>query len=176
MGTGISGVILLEFEIELCDKNHFTGYSVKGFFDNYNILKTKDSYYEKYVIKEDILLSNYADFLVEFYTIIHDEFKGIQGPYDEMLDEANTKKILSCKTRKEFDIAFERDTRNGSAPYITENYFSCMYCDRNSPFVFYSGSYKAYLEEYSTLVDMEKMLAKAMTNPLKTAVKFGIHG
>jgi hypothetical protein len=32
------------------------------------------------------------------------------------------------------------------------------------------------LEEYSTLVDMEKILAKAMDNPLKTAVKFGIYG
>ena len=85
--------------------------------------------------------------------------------------------MLSCKTRKEFDEAFEcTKSRNASVPYIDTMSLSCLSCYENIPFLFYSGSYKAMLEEYSTLLHMEKMLVKAMNNKLKTIVKFGIFG
>jgi len=48
------------------------------------------------------------------------------------------------------------------------------YCEQY--WLFYSGSYKAYLEEYSTLSHFEKVLAKTMKNPLAKAIKFGIFG
>ena len=41
---------------------------------------------------------------------------------------------------------------------------------------FYFGSYKAILEEYSTLTHFERLLAIAMKNPLAGAVKLGIFG
>jgi hypothetical protein len=40
----------------------------------------------------------------------------------------------------------------------------------------YNGSYKAILEEYTTLSDMEKLLAKAYDHPLAKITKFGIFG
>jgi hypothetical protein len=42
--------------------------------------------------------------------------------------------------------------------------------------LFYSGSSKAYLETYDTLVHFERTLAKALKNPLANLVKFGIFG
>ena len=177
MGTGISGAILLEFAIEPEDKLKFTKKSVNGFFDNYEVLPVnKNSRYENYKIKNEILLPNYANFLIEFYNIIYDEFKGIYVPFDKEPVEEYSKKLLSCKTREEFDEYFNCDNRNSSTPFIATMSLSCLYCYRNNPFLFYSGSYKAFLEEYSTLTHMEKILAKAMTNPLKNAVKFGIFG
>jgi hypothetical protein len=179
MGTGINGAILLEFEIETVYMQRFVENSVKGFLDNYDVQpKSERSYYERYVIKNDILLPNYADFIAEFYGIIQDEFKEIRAPFGKESIDDYTKKVLSCKTREEFDNAFDGDNRNMRVPFIDgmSRGFSCLYCGTNSPFIFYSGSYKAFLEEYSTLVDMEKILARAMDNPLKTAVKFGIYG
>ena len=177
MGTGIGGAILLEFAIEPEDKMEFERKSANGFFDNYEILPAnKNSRYENYKIKNEVLISNYAEFLIEFYNIVYNEFKGIHSPFDKEPVETYSKKLLSCKSREEFDICFDRDARNGAQPFIDSMSLSCLYCYKNNPFLFYLGSYKAYLEEYSTLIHMERMLAKAMTNPLKNAVKFGVFG
>jgi len=176
MGTGISGAILLEFSIETSRKEEFIKSSVNGFLDNYKILpESEGGRYEKYLIKDEVLVPNYAEFLKEFHTLIYDEFKGFDGPYDYKPDEACTTKLLSCKTREEFDDVFSRKNRNATSPFIC-SMLSVLDCYRNTPFVFYMGSYKALLEEYSTLTHMERMLAKAMKNPLKTSVKFGIYG
>jgi len=177
MGTGICGVILLEFEIKPDEKEIMTKSSLKGFFENYEILsKNENTRYERFAIKKEILIPNYADFLTEFYNIIDDEFKGFEAPFNKEPIEIYTKKLLSCKTFDEFNLVFSREARNASTPSIDNMSVSCIGCYRNIPFHFYAGSYKAYLESYSTLVDMEKMLAKAMTNPLKNAVKFAIFG
>ena len=179
MGTGICAAILLEFSTERFDREKFTKYSTSGFLDNYKLLpKSKDSYYENFIIKDDIFFPYYADFITEFNNLIDDEFKGIHAPFNEEPIEAYTEKLLSCKNRQELEECFNREYRNGDVPFICSSpiAFSCIYCHKNYPFVFYSGSYKAYLEEYSTLTDIEKILAKAMTNPLKNAVKFGIFG
>jgi hypothetical protein len=179
MGAGIRGAILLEFEVETTYMQRFVSNSVKGFLDNYEVQPTGErSYYERYVIKNDILLPNYAGFLAEFYGIVHDEFKGICAPFGKESVSDYTEKLLSCKTREEFDDAFDKGNRNSGIPFgdRMSRSFSCLYCDKNAPFIFYGGSYKAFLEEYSSLVHMEKILVKAMDNPLKTAVKFGISG
>jgi len=173
MGAGICGAILLEFELEACDKKHFLEESANNFLDYYNQLpKEKNSFFERFIIKDEILLPNYADFLKEFYDLIYIDFKGIRHPYDEP-NETYTNSILNCKTRKEFDNVFAHDERNGTFPCISSS-VSCLCCDINNPFIFYFGSYKAYLEEYTTFTHMERMLNKAMTNPLKNVVKFGI--
>ena len=177
MGTGICGVILLEFEIKPDEKAIMAKSSLKGFFDNYEIIpKNENTGYERFAIKKEILIPNYADFLTEFFNIIDDEFKGFEAPLNKEPIEAHTKKLLSSKTFDEFNLAFSREARNASTPFIDDMSVSCIGCYRNIPFHFYAGSYKAILESYSTLVDMEKILAKAMTNPLKNAVKFAIFG
>ena len=56
------------------------------------------------------------------------------------------------------------------------NNYKVSGCRCQSYWMFYMGSYKAILEEYATLLHFEKILAKAMNNPLARAVKFGIFG
>jgi len=58
MGTGICVAILLEFSIEGIDKERFIEHSASGFMDNYESLpKSKKSYYENFIIKNDVFLS-----------------------------------------------------------------------------------------------------------------------
>jgi hypothetical protein len=40
----------------------------------------------------------------------------------------------------------------------------------------YRGSYKALLEEYDTLTDMDYMIAKALSSPLAKITRFGMFG
>jgi hypothetical protein len=63
-------------------------------------------------------------------------------------------------------------------PFVYSRYstFSVLGCRCEQYWLFYNGSYKAFLEEYSTLLHCERILAKAMSNPLVNAVKFGIFG
>jgi len=177
MGAGICGAILLEFEVDSPrDKKEFLEKSVNGIMDNYNPMpaKNKNSWSERFIIKDEILLPNYADFLKEFYDLIYDESNSLFSACFEEKSEDYINNLLSCKTKEEFDKTFSPDARNSFIPCISRS-LSCFYCEKNIPFIFYSGSYKAYLEEYTTLAHMERMLKKAMTNPLRTAVKFGIN-
>jgi hypothetical protein len=54
--------------------------------------------------------------------------------------------------------------------------FSFLGGESEKYWLFYIGSYKAYLETYCTLKHFERILAKAMQNPLASIVKFGIYG
>jgi len=176
MGTGISGAILLEFEIEPEYKSRLLENSVNGFLENYESLPKKEkSRNEYYKIKDDVLLTNYVDFLTEFYNLIDDDLNYLYSSSNKEPVEEYIKKLLLCKTREEFDDIFKSGNHHSGTSYISSKSLSCMYCDRNKPFLFYNGSYKAYLEEYTTLVHMERMIQKAMINPLKNAVKFGIY-
>jgi hypothetical protein len=53
---------------------------------------------------------------------------------------------------------------------------SFIACNTCSAWVFYSDSYKAYLEEYSTLIHFERVLAQTMKNPLTPIIRLGIIG
>jgi len=176
MGTGIAGAILLDFVIETGSKEYFLKNSVDGFLDNYELLpETARAGYERYAIKNEVLLPNYADFLTEFYGLIYGESER-KSPFNNG-PATDWEKLLSCKTREQFDEAFDDGSRGGYKPVIQTTFpLSCMSCYNNTPFLFYGGSYKAILEEYTTLAHMEKMLVKAMRNPLRSAVKFGIFG
>ena len=178
MGAGIEGSIFLEFELEKRRKSDFFKYSAEGILDNYTLLQNgaENERYEKYVIKENIFLSNYANFIEEFYILIEGEFKGFYPPFSREPDLEYAKKLLSCKTREEFDKAFARnESRNARVPFVEDsNSFVSQYlgCQWIMPFRIYSGSYKAYLETYCTLTHMERMLVKAMNNPLKNTFRF----
>jgi len=176
MGTGIAGAILLDFVIEARSKESLLKNSADGFLDNYELLpETAGAGYERYAIKNEVLLPNYSDFLAEFYGLIYGE-SDRDSPF-HVEPATDWEKLFSCKTREQFDEAFDHGNRGGYKPVIqTTIPLSCMSCYNNTPFLFYGGSYKAILEEYTTLVHMEKMLVKAMRNPLRSAVKFGIFG
>ena len=167
MGTGINAAIPI---ILKAHKGHPLNpdYFTQGFFGNYSIEGTHND--QAYVIKQDILINNYKPFLTEFYELIEEDFTEMTNLTYNTIPKANN--------LDEFFKSFSGKNRNNRAPFIYDipEMFSILggYCEQY--WLFYSGSYKAYLEEYSTLSHFEKVLAKTMKNPLAKAIKFGIFG
>ena len=167
MGRGIMAAVPLIFDRDEWrgrSKNYFT----ISFFDNYDI-ETVDGK-EMYVIKKDTLIKNYKSFLLEFYDLIEVDF--------EEETEIAPDKIPTVDGFDEFLETFSRSNRGACVPFIDETpyTFSVLGCDCIIYWLFYRGSYKAILEEYSSLLHFEKILARAMSNPLSNAVKFGMFG
>ena len=162
MGTGIGAAIPLS--LQPGDKKYFT----TGFFENFNRKKTKGE--ERYIVKNDILLENYRPFLIEFYQLIEEDIK-----YTTALTPDN---IPAASSLDEFYDVFSEEKRGGYVPRIEKHRygFSALGCEAGVQWMFYLGSYKAFLEEYSTLMHFERILSKAMKNPLAKSVKFGIFG
>lgn len=67
MGAGIFGVIPMTLK-RIDNRDEFFN---KGFFENYD--KFRENNEDIYMIKEEILINNYEDFLYEFYDIIEEE-------------------------------------------------------------------------------------------------------
>jgi len=167
MGTGIMAAIPLTFRAHdrfRIEEANFT----EKFFDNYDIFENEGK--KKYVIKKDLLLVNYMQFLKEFHSLIEDD--SFEEPnFDSCI-------LKDSNSLDDFIDVFKGKNRNNSVPFIYESpfMFSVLGCVCEKYWLFYSGSYKAILEEYSTLLHFEKILAKAMRNPLAHAIKFGIFG
>ncbi|GHU17397.1 hypothetical protein FACS189472_04220 [Alphaproteobacteria bacterium] len=167
MGRGIGAVVQLEFSMESfsCERDSKEYFS-DGFFDFYNC--ETDDRNHIFKIKEDFLLANYGDFLSEFYQTIGEDLL-------ECTEISPDDSLLKLKDMSSFVEAFDR--RSGVPSITTSRYdISVLGGDSRSSWLFYLGSYKADLEEYSTFTHVERMLAKAMKNPLAKLVKFCIRG
>lgn len=164
MGAGIAAVIPITigpydsyWKSEI-DKTYFS----KGFFDNYDYNQENGSY----SIKKELLLNHYHEFLLEFYDYI-----------DEQEEISDINKIPCIKTYDEFMHLFESDARNKAVPFLYHGpSLSILGGICREYWMFYSGSYKAYLETYCTLTHFERVLSKAMKSPLANSIKFGIFG
>jgi len=165
MGRGIAAAVPLTFGQGRrgLDEKIF----VVGFLDCYNMTETEGK--KLYTIKSEILLNNYKSFLEEFYDLIGEDFqRETKLTFDEVPNASNL---------EEFMDVFSKSSRGGWTPFTDYGYsFSTIGCDCDDYWMFYSGSYKAELEEYCSLAHFEKILAKAMDNPLAKAVKFGMFG
>lgn len=169
MGTGIVSAIPIILENVWNKEEYFS----KGFFENYK--KVTENNKDIYMIKKDILLSNYNEFLQEFYDTIGEE---VYGTGSFQFCEYPQEMLENIENCEEFLDRFSMDKRNATVPFIGNDSFSLatLGCNCFKYFVFYSGSYKSILEEYSTLIHFEKILAKAMKNPLAKSVKFCVYG
>jgi hypothetical protein len=162
MGTGIAAaipIVIAPYKSEWRTEVDLDYFSPKlSEYYNYN----KENH--NYTIKHKILLENYQSFLAEFYECIGEPCK-LQNP----------PKLATYKAFKKY---FDETARNMSVPFIYEQWraFSIIGGICQEYWLFYSGSYKAFLEEYKTLTHFERVLVKAMKNPLAHAVKFGILG
>ena len=154
MGVGISGAIALVFKIN--------GNINKDEHENFLTAYDYDNESKTYTIKGDFIVSTYKEFLSEFYDLIE--------------ENEEIHKIPQVESFADFEIFFERNNRNGEKPFLYNSSFYCCEIHSNYYWLFYHGSYKADLEDYSTLVHMERITAKAMNNPLANFVKYGIFG
>jgi len=162
MGAGIAAAI----PMVLRPSRHGWGKTIERgnfsdqFFDNYTVDESGDIY----TIKPEVLVENYQSFLAESRNCIGEEY------------EAD--KVPSAGTYDEFVRVFDFHTHNVGYPFVCErrSTFSFLGGESYKYWHFYSGSYKAFLETYCTLTHLERLLAKAMRNPLAHCVKFGIFG
>jgi len=163
MGTGIAAAIPIVLRQNSYRPLDVTDFS-KGFFDCFNFEEVDGK--KVYHIKEDLLIDNYKLFLSEFYNLIDEE------------SYLNDNIILDANNFNDFSAIYSKDNRNGRVPFIysPSAFFSTLGCSCDKFWLFYNGSYKAYLEVYETLLHFEKILAKAMKNPLANAIKFGLFG
>jgi len=178
MGEGIRGAIPITFCFakeymydRAENKAEFQEYAATDFFDFYNetMIEThKHEIVPHYTIKPEILLPNFKDFFLEFHDLIQemeeDKFsKKFNKHYDKAVASGNIESFLKH---------FDDDT--GRAP-LRMSHFDASYIDVLGDYLLvYHGSYKAYLEVWSTLRHMELMLRAAMRNPLAKIVRFGI--
>jgi len=169
MGQGIGAAIPLILSPYQNEKTLGVPYFDADFIKSYERSEL-DTGHIVYSIKRDVLLGNYNDFLVEFYDLIGEKL--------EFETDFKPDVVPVVDTFEDFLEAFERDRRNATVPVVGEGglSFSMLGGSCDVYWRFYSGSWKAYLETYCTLVHFERILAKAMSNPLGKLVKFGMSG
>lgn len=181
MGQGIIGVIPISFQFKRRsrgddrEKEEFRKHAADGFFDVYNESQVKT--YEGgtdtlYTIKPEILLPNFKSFFLEFSGLIRNE---------RALEEEN----ISTKFNADYDkIVASGDVEaflkhfDGYSECVPQRYsgLDTLYTDIGRCVLVYSGSYKAYLEEWTTLEHMELLLRAAMPHPLAKVMRFGLSG
>jgi hypothetical protein len=151
MGRGIVAAIPIAYNPKNFSEKFLEGY----IFD-----KEKKSYF----LKEELLVDNYQSFLEEFYELIG-EPKTLEG-------------IPVAANFSDFEAVFDKDKRDMYAPFLYNSSVMFSFLGGKSSYywLFYNGSYKAYLEVYSTFLHFERILNKAMKNPLTSFIKFGIFG
>jgi hypothetical protein len=181
MGTGIMGAIPLSFRFESGTwegdeqryKEMFIKHAPKDFFDFYNEKQQKETTGNKektmtyYVIKPDLLIPNFKDFFFEFHKLLDTPPELFNG--DNFNDKYDA--VVASNDLEKFIAYFEGCS--GDAPRIFP-YFETMYITKCVNLLVYQGSYKAILEEWSTLSDMESLLWAAMKHPLAKVMRFGM--
>jgi hypothetical protein len=159
MGTGIAAAIPIALKkSRYYEPSEFS----EKFWDGYIL----DSSSQIYRIKEELLVDNYQPFLKEFYDLI--------GEPEDLMGRA----VPAVVNFNDFSAVFDGGQRNMKMPFIDYSTIGFSFLGGESSFywLFYSGSYKAYLETYKTLLHFERILSKTMKNPLANFIKFGIFG
>jgi len=178
MGEGIRGAIPISFSFareylynRAENKAEFQKYAADDVFDFYNETQIEipnHGIVPCYTIKPEILLPNFKDFFLEIHDLIDelpkDKFsEKFNNDYDKAVASGDIEMFL-----KHFD------DYTGRAP-LRMSHFGALYIERLGEYLLvYHGSYKAYLEVWSTLKHMELLLRAAMRNPLAKVVRFGI--
>jgi hypothetical protein len=187
MGTGIMGAIPVSFcfgssiwgrysaEDARKSKEKFIKHAPEDFF-NFYIERTYEekSYYDNtmikvtsYVIKPEVLLPNFKDFFFEFHRFLGDyvEPKGylkFNDKYDDIVKSNDLDKFVEYF-----------DDHTGYAPVIFP-YFGAAHIVNNRNLLVYRGSFKAMLEDDSSLLHMERLLWAAIKHPLARVTRIGM--
>jgi len=163
MGQGITAGIYFGFEVKHGENADFP----QEFLDCYE----KDK--NRYILKEDFFLKHFKGFLEEFndFFEIGREIREIY--YDS--EPIPLSEIPEFKTKEEFHNYWSRKSRNAPASYV--NFFRPVIgCNPKEVWLFYDGSYKAYLETYTSLRHFEKAAQAVIKNPLGKLIKMGLYG
>jgi hypothetical protein len=162
MGSGIAAVIPIVHKIT----------NAKYIRDDYLEAFDLNEETSHYLLKLNVLFDHFKAFLTGFNDIIEEK--------DELWIDSKWEELEELAKRKDYAgyLDYLDENSNRSVPFYerSRGAVSLLGMDVKKSIVFYSGSYKAYLEEYSTLSHMEKLLLKAFDNPLSKVAKFCIFG
>ena len=162
MGAGIAAIIPIVFTTKRPDYFH------DDYFEAFN-LSNKKEYCQ---LKPNLLFEHFKDFFVGFNNLIENTEETWVSSKWETLD--------GFAQNKDYNgyLNYLADNSNMAVPFYENDWglVSVLGMKAQRYIVFYSGSYKADLEEYSTLSDMEKLLMKAFDNPLSKIAKFCMFG
>jgi hypothetical protein len=126
-----------------------------------------------YLLKPEWIFDHFKTFLEGFNSIIEPGQKLWIDEEWEALEEFAKNKAYADY------LDYLATESNGSVPFYEERGWpgiSVSGLTVMKGIIFYMGSYKAELEEYSTLSHMEKLLLKAFDHPLSKVAKFCIFG
>jgi hypothetical protein len=181
MGRGIAGIIPITFGISRGEyvsdyernRDKIIKHSSANFFDCFN-RKEDDKRKELFSIKSELLLPNLKDFMIEFHALIERQI------FPDSLEKLNDEKYDKILADGDMDALLEYFSPNeGTIPFYTEGHIGfsgALPIDCHLYLIVYWGSYKAFLEEYNTLQDMEVILRKTLRNPLTQVLQIGIFG
>jgi hypothetical protein len=174
MGVGIKGGIPLNFYFnDRWQRDRFLTKSKYGFLDFYKeIENNKNDSRLCYTLNYPEFLSQFKEFYIGFHNVLGNEtlLQEVKV-FDETYD-----RIVAAH---DFEAFLEHISESAYAdPYYCNYYgtFSVLGFMPIDYILIYNGSYKALLEEYSTLSDMETLLVKAYNHPLAKITKFGMFG
>jgi hypothetical protein len=170
MGRAIGAVVPIEFNVK--GYHYYGKKKVDEAFHNrlldfYDIVKesTEDDWEASFKIKEDILIKNYRDFLLEFYDLIGEDF------YKKSEIPRESEKLYLNDINSFYDVFSKYDV--ACIPRMRDGYYASVCgCNCTKSWCFYMGSYKAWVEVYTTFMHFERILAKTMENPLAKITKF----
>jgi hypothetical protein len=175
MGTGICGGIPLDFFFEgKRRRDMFIKESGDEFLAFYRETETDPETGEiSYTINYPDLLPRFKEYYFGLHTILnnHDvlEQATLFNEHYDAIVQNNDYEAFVKHFSSGFDTEYDPSIR-------TDSFFSVRDIYPMTYLLTYNGSYKAILEEYTTLSDMEKLLAKAYDHPLAKITKFGIFG
>jgi hypothetical protein len=173
MGTGIFGGIVIDLAFDnQWDRDYFL--KRKGneeFLKFYSEVETHEKGRIFYTFDYPNFVREFKDYFYLFHSLIetnleNEDLKNFTGEY-EAIEKEND--LQAC-------ISYLKDSDGDFPAFWERNRFSVLGFNARSCIIIYRGSYKAYLEEYTTLDDMEKLLVKACSHPLAKITKFGIFG
>ncbi|MDR2423861.1 MAG: hypothetical protein LBD59_03950 [Prevotellaceae bacterium] len=177
MGRGIAGIIPVTF----CTDEKSWSWNVERFLKNtdkdvfefYSEIANDDPQYRRYQVRGEVVLRNLKSFISDFYTLIDGEIPEeaaeiFNSKYDEIVEQNNFSALLAHIGELSFPKYY---TQMSWVAFSSSAQMRCI-----DYILFYFGSYKTLMEEYSTLLHMKKLLVKAIDNPLSQITQFGLFG
>jgi hypothetical protein len=163
MGQGITAVLPITLRVKR--QKDLPG----TYFDNYDLINVDEKIYK---IKKQILYDNFQDIIVRVNDILsNNNSLWIDNRWDDFnrfASEDNFNGILQF---------LNKESNRSTPSYYDRSFSDDLSIDIYDDIVICNGSYKAFLEEYTTLHHLNIMFSKVfIDNPLSVAVRFVIWG
>jgi hypothetical protein len=172
VGQWINGVLPIRL-IESKDIFKRKGKALPGLLDCYEIIH-EDNDKRVYEIKADILFPRFKQYFIRLESIFKDEDDDRKSWMNDKWDRFD--EIAKTPSIENF-IAFLKENERGGTILYGRGFASTYTLDIAEHITLIDGSYKAWLEVYTTLKHMDKLIRLAFPDePLAKATLFTVWG